>query len=166
MSLFEPIFEALNGAGVRYIVVGGLATVLHGHARLTADIDLIVDLTPEEALRAIKTLTRIGFQPRIPVAATDFAIEAKRREWIRDKNMRVFPLVDPGDPMRQIDLFADTPIDFDSLWARSEVMQLERTTIRVAAIEDLIGLKRLAARPQDLADIEALEAILAKKRKP
>jgi hypothetical protein len=165
MSLFEPIFEALNRAEVRYIVVGGLATVLHGHARLTADIDLIIDLAPQEARKAIDALTRIGFRPRIPVAATDFAVEAKRREWIRDKNMRVFPLVDPDDPMRQIDLFADTPIDFGSLWARSEVMSLERTTVRVISVEDLIELKRLAGRPQDLADIEALEAILARRNR-
>src|SRR5439155_1529323 len=41
VSLFEPLFEALNTAEVRYVVVGGFAVVLHGHARLTADIDLI-----------------------------------------------------------------------------------------------------------------------------
>ena len=39
MSLFEPIFEALNRQNVRYVVVGGVAVVLHGHARLTADLD-------------------------------------------------------------------------------------------------------------------------------
>jgi hypothetical protein len=44
VPLFEPIFEALNSVQVRYIVVGGVATVLHGFARLTADLDLIVDL--------------------------------------------------------------------------------------------------------------------------
>ena len=58
MSLFEPLFDALNAAEVRYVVVGGLAAVLHGHARLTADIDLVVDLTPDEAKKAIQTLTR------------------------------------------------------------------------------------------------------------
>jgi hypothetical protein len=47
MSLYVPVFEALNGMQVRYVVVGGLATVLHGYARLTADIDLMVDLEPE-----------------------------------------------------------------------------------------------------------------------
>lgn len=47
MSLYVPVFEALNDMQVRYVVVGGLATVLHGYARLTADIDLMVDLEPE-----------------------------------------------------------------------------------------------------------------------
>ena len=40
---FEPVFRALNDAGVRYVIVGGFATVLHGHPRLTADIDLVLD---------------------------------------------------------------------------------------------------------------------------
>jgi hypothetical protein len=39
---FEQIFEALGQAGVRYVVVGGVAVVLHGHPRLTADRDLVV----------------------------------------------------------------------------------------------------------------------------
>ena len=51
VSLFEPIFEALNRAQVRYVVVGGFATVLHGHARLTADIDLVIDLSPDTSRR-------------------------------------------------------------------------------------------------------------------
>jgi hypothetical protein len=40
MGLFVPLFKALNDAGVRHVVVGGLAVVLDGHARLTADVDL------------------------------------------------------------------------------------------------------------------------------
>jgi len=161
MALFEPVFDALNRSQVRYVVVGGLATVLHGHARLTVDIDLIVDLAPEEARKAITALTAIGFRPRIPVRAEDFADPAKRAVWVRDKHMRVFPLVDPAEPLRQIDLFVETPIDFESLWRHSEVIQLDHTTVRVVSIADLIALKRLAGRPQDLADIEALQAILA-----
>ncbi len=35
---FEPIFEALDESGAQYVVVGGLAVVLHGYARLTADV--------------------------------------------------------------------------------------------------------------------------------
>ena len=48
VSRFEPIFDPLNRTGVRYVVVGGRATVLHGFARLTADVDPIVDLSPLE----------------------------------------------------------------------------------------------------------------------
>ena len=57
-ELLEPIFDALNRADVRYVVVGGLATVLHGYARLTADVDLIVDLVPAEARKTIAAIAR------------------------------------------------------------------------------------------------------------
>ena len=73
MSLFEPVFEALNGAQVRYVVVGGFATVLHGHARLTADIDLVIDLSPSEARKTLEVLVGLGFRPRAPVNPLAFA---------------------------------------------------------------------------------------------
>ena len=69
MSLLEPLFEALNRADVRYVVVGGVAAVLHGHARLTMDVDLVVDLAAPEAGKAIDVLTSLGFVPRVPVGA-------------------------------------------------------------------------------------------------
>jgi hypothetical protein len=106
----------------------------------------------------------MGFRPRVPVAAKEFADAATRARWIREKNMRVFPMGDPDNPMRAIDVFVESPIDFDALWQRAEIIQLDRTSVRVASIPDLIALKRLAGRPQDLMDIEALDAI-AKRRK-
>jgi hypothetical protein len=159
VALFEPIFSALNAGGGRYVVVGGLATVLHGHARLTADVDLMVDLTPSSARATIEALTDLGFRPRPPVPALAFADPAARAEWVTKKGMRVFSLWDPADPMREIDLFIEHPIPFEDVWARSVEARLESTTVRIASIEDLIALKRLANRPQDIQDIEALEKI-------
>jgi hypothetical protein len=62
MPLYLPLFKALNDADVKYVVVGGVATVLHGYARLTMDIDLIVDLVPDEAARTVRTLENLGFK--------------------------------------------------------------------------------------------------------
>ncbi len=159
MLLLESLFEALNRADVRYVVVGGVATVLHGFARLTADVDLVVDLAPHEALKAIETLVGLGLRPRPPVDPVAFADAVVRESWIRDKGMRVFSLWDPTQPMREVDLFVEHPVEFEGLFIRAEIVPLDTTTVRVASIPDLIALKRLASRPQDLADIEALEAI-------
>jgi hypothetical protein len=164
VALLEPLFDALNRDGVRYVVVGGVATVLHGFARLTADVDLMVDLTPAEARRAIDTLVGLGLRPRPPVEPAAFADSAVRESWIRDKGMQVFSLWDPAQPMREVDLFVDHPIEFEGMFARAEIVTLDTTTVRVASIPDLIALKRLAARAQDLADIEALEAILQMRK--
>lgn len=163
VSLFEPVFEALNEAQVRYVVVGGLATVLHGHARLTADIDLVIDLSPAEARKALEALAGLGLRPRVPVDPLAFANPEIREQWIREKGMRVFSLWDPANPMRQVDLFVEHPVDFDELWSRSEVIELAHTVVHIASIPDLIYLKRLAGRPQDLLDIDALEIILRRK---
>jgi hypothetical protein len=65
--------------------------------------------------------------------------------------------------MREVDLFLEHPINFDELWNRSDIIPLSHTVVRIASIPDLIRLKRLAGRPQDLADIEALEIILRRK---
>jgi hypothetical protein len=159
VALFEPILQALNAASVRYVVVGGLATVLHGFARLTADVDLVVDLEPPEARKAIGALVHMGFRPRAPVDPLDFADSTIRAAWIRDKGMRVFSLWDPAQPLCEIDLFVEHPIPFEELWERAEIVTLESAAVRIASIEDLIALKKIAGRPQDVADIEALEAI-------
>lgn len=164
MALFEPIFRALNASGARYVVVGGVATVLHGHARLTADLDLVVDLAPEPAHTVVAALGAIGLRPRAPVPATAFADPASRAAWARDKGMTVFSLWDPSDPMREVDLFLEPPMPFEELWGHSLSMTLEDTTVRVASLDDLIQLKRLAGRPVDLQDVEALEAIRDRKQ--
>jgi hypothetical protein len=160
MAVFEPLFKALNEAGVRYVVVGGLAVVLHGHARLTVDIDLVVDLDEKEAAKAIDALVGTGLRPRAPVPPREFADRTIRERWIRDRGMQVFSMFDPTNPMRVVDLFVSHPLPFEELWSRSTVFDLRDTTVRVASIPDLIRLKRLAGRPQDLSDIAQLEAIM------
>jgi hypothetical protein len=163
VALFEPLFAALEGTGARYVVVGGVATVLHGFARPTGDVDLAIDLAPAEAAKTVRVLTDLGLRPRAPVDPLAFADERTRRSWSEEKGMRVFSLWDPANPMREVDLFVENPIDFDELRSRSVRIELSTTAVRIASIPDLIALKRIAGRPQDLTDIEALEAIRERK---
>jgi hypothetical protein len=163
MSIFEPVIAALEEARVRYVVVGGFAVVLHGHARLTADLDLAVDLAAEEAARAIRTLTGMGLRPRPPVDAADFADPAARSRWRTEKNMQVLSLWDPEHPMRAVDLFVENPVEFEALWERSRVAALATTVVRFASITDLIRMKESAGRPQDVEDVAALREIRGSK---
>ena len=163
MSIFEPILARLNEEGGRYVVVGGLAVVFHGHARLTVDLDLVVDLAPDAARRTIAALLAIGLQPLAPVDAFEFADATKRRQWIDEKGMRVFSLFDPAQPLRTVDLFVESPLDFEELWRDSESVQLRSTAIHVASIPHLIRLKRLAGRSQDRDDVARLEEIQRQK---
>lgn len=158
-SPLEVIFDALNRASVRYVVVGGVAVVLHGFARLTGDLDLMIDLAPDAARRALRVMTRLGLRPRVPVKVSDFADADTRRRWRLEKHMQVFTMIDPDDPTRQVDLFVEPPLPFEDVWRRAELVATANTTARIAAIEDLIHLKRLAGRRRDIEDIEALEEI-------
>jgi predicted nucleotidyltransferase len=159
MFPFEQLFKALNEAGVRYVVVGGVAVVLHGHMRYTGDLDLVIDLSPAEARKAMETMTRAEFTPRVPVRATDFANADLRQSWIDEKNMIVFSMLDRDQPPNVVDFFVKYPVDFDALWQRSIVVPIETTTVRIASIDDLITMKRAAGRAKDLLDIEELENI-------
>jgi hypothetical protein len=110
MPLFEPVFAELDASGARYVVVGGLATVLHGFARLTADIDLALDLEPLALANVISSLKNLGLRPRAPVSLDDFADAEKRAGWIAEKGLTVLSLWDPSRPMLEVDVFADNPI--------------------------------------------------------
>jgi len=159
MSLYLPLFKALNDADVQYIVVGGVATILHGYVRATADVDLVVDLQVEEATKVIEALCNEGFKPKIPVQAIEFADKAKREEWIKEKGMQVFPLYHPDQIGLTVDLFVDQPIPYNELLRNSIVMDLDGTSVRVCSIDDLITMKQQAGRLKDLTDIEKLTKI-------
>lgn len=77
-SDLDLVFQALQAASVRYLVVGGVAVVLHGHPRFTADLDLVVALEPGNARAAVEALAGLGYRPRPPVDGRLFADSAAR----------------------------------------------------------------------------------------
>jgi predicted nucleotidyltransferase len=155
----EAIFRALNDADVRYLIVGGLAVVAHGYVRATVDIDIVLNLEKENALRAMKALDAIGYQPLVPVAATDFADEAIRRRWIEDKNMIVFQMRNPDRESTRLDIFVDEPFSFAKELAEAKWEDVAGIQAPVLRLERLLQMKRESGRPQDLLDIEQLELI-------
>lgn len=159
MGPYEAVFAALNAAAVRYVVVGGAAVVLQGHPRMTVDLDLVVDLDRDQALHAVEALVSLGLRPRLPVDARDFADEPVRRSWIEERHLQVFSFYDPANPLREVDLFAEYPVDFEELLAGASVVVLAGTAVHVAGVRHLIQMKERAGRPQDLADVAALRAL-------
>lgn len=156
MSVYDDVFRALTAADVPFVVVGGVAVVLHGHARMTVDLDLIIDLTAEPAAAAIDVLVGLGLVPRLPVEAQAFADPVQRRQWVEQRNLQVFSMYDPANPLREVDLFATEPIPFRELHADAAEITVGQVPVRVASIPHLLQLKRQAGRPQDLEDIAAL----------
>jgi hypothetical protein len=136
---FADVFEALNRNSVRYVVVSGVAVVLHGHIRPVFDLDIFIGPTPDEQDRAMQTLMHAGFVPSIPVPLHMLTV------------LRMF-----DQTQRELDLFVRYHIPFDTLWASSEQRQVGDQLGRVISLEHLIQAKRITGREHDLLDVEAL----------
>ena len=160
MQLFKKLFSALNNESVKYMVAGGIAVNLYGIERATADIDLIIDLDEENVSKFVRVARKLGLRPKIPVPLDDFADAEKRKEWIGHKGMMVFTVYDVDNPFFLIDIFVETPFDFDTVFEKREKMEFEDTVISVVPITELIAMKERSARPQDKADIFYLKKIM------
>ena len=82
MSIFGTVIDALNRTQARYVIVGGFAVTMHGYARFTSDLDIVIDLSPRSASLLIGAITDLGFRPRAPVRPEDFANAEIRRSWV------------------------------------------------------------------------------------
>lgn len=142
------------------MVVGGVAVVLHGYPRFTADLDLVVELTASNASAAIAALQTLRYRPRAPVRAEDFADQDIRASWRDQKGLTVFSLWSPSYPGTEVDLFVEEPFDFGEAWSRRlEALLDDGTTVQVVGIDDLRSLKAGVGRPKDVDDIAQLDAI-------
>jgi hypothetical protein len=152
VSEFENIVRALNAADVRYLVVGGIAVVAHGYGRVTFDVDMVLHLRPDNIVRAFRALSTLGYRPRVPVTAEQFAVEENRKRWIVEKGMTVLNLHSDGQRTTPIDVFVAEPFDFDATYARSIEQPCGGGSFRVVDLETLIRMKEAAGRPKDLDD--------------
>ena len=102
---YEDVFRKLDEEAVRYVVIGGVALVLYGVIRLTADLDLFVGMGGSNLKKFLKAMKDLGYKPKMPVIPEDFANPEKRREWKQQKGMKVFSFYHPAQPMKLIDSF-------------------------------------------------------------
>jgi len=161
MQIFsEKLFRELDKTKVKYLVVGGVACVLHGVVRLTRDLDLFVDLERDNLKKFLGVIKEMGYKPRVPVPIMDFADESKRKYWMQNKHMLVFSFYHPRNIYETIDVFVYEPIKFETANRDRKVFNAKGTKIPVVSIRNLKKLKKLSGRPQDLADVKALEDIV------
>jgi predicted nucleotidyltransferase len=157
------LFETLNASGARYVVIGGLASLLHGVGRTTTDVDICLDFATDSVLPAIDGLSASGYRPTAPVNVHDLANVQARARWQHDNSMVVFSLWDANNRQPTLDIMLDPVVPFPELWRDALTVPMSGTAIRIASIAHLMQLKQHAGRPQDLADIDALRRIEALK---
>jgi len=162
LVIYEDLFIELNRAGVHYLVVGGVAVVLHGFGRTTMDLDLMIALDSYNVGAFLELMKKHGYKPKVPVRIEEFANPEKRRSWITEKGMKVFSLIHNQKPQELIDIFVNEPIPFSEAYNRRKIIKVSSTEVSVISAADLIALKKLAGRPQDLEDIRALQSFYGK----
>jgi Nucleotidyl transferase AbiEii toxin, Type IV TA system len=153
----RELLQRLTERGVDFVVVGGVAVILHASPRFTKDLDICY--APER-----ENLDRLG--------VVLIELGAKLRGVDDD-----LPFVPDGRVLRQTQILTLTTADggldllvepdgspgYPTLRRRADQIDIEGIVVRVASIEDLIAMKRATGRPQDLVDLESLE--IARRRR-
>ena len=147
-SRITTVCAGLNRGNARYLVIGGVACILHGYARATDDIDILIERTESNAARVLKALSRVGY---------GFA-----REWNPAEVLKK-PITIIGDDPR-VDIFTVAwKVKYEQAAPNGSSVAVRGVRIPLISLDDLIETKR-TGRLQDAADIEALEEIRRRGR--
>jgi len=142
LNRLQGVFASLHKHNVKYVVIGGIAAVLHGVPRATFDLDILIEATLENAQRLLAAF--LDAQLGTAVLTTAEGLLAHEitifRDWV------------------QIDVQTRTPgIEFAAAWERRETMHYQGQDFYVVPKADLIASKRAAGRAKDLEDVRLLE---------
>jgi hypothetical protein len=143
----------LTARGVDFVVIGGIAAILHGSAQATYDLDICY-ATDEGNLKTLgEALVDLGASlkgvtdevPCVPDAQT----------------LRRVELLTMDTPAGELDVLARPAGSrgYETLRRNAERFDLGGFSVLVASIDDLIAMKLAAGRHKDLATVEELEAI-------
>lgn len=155
---FASMLQGLTSAGVRFVVVGGVAAAAHGSALVTNDLDICYDTAPDNVARLAALLAEWAAYPR--------GVERGLPFFMDERQLRTTPLLtlttregdlDVLDRVGGVGNFKDTlahSVEFEAFGVRFPVLDLPA----------LIRAKRAAGRPKDIAQLPELEALAALRR--
>jgi predicted nucleotidyltransferase len=63
LNRLRDVFKSFQQHEVKYVVIGGIASVLHGVPRATFDLDILIEATPQNAERLLQALLDAGLIP-------------------------------------------------------------------------------------------------------
>lgn len=143
LDQYQAVFKSLSANEVRYVVIGGIAAVLHGVPRATFDLGILIEATSDNATRLLRALEQAGMGTAgLTTADSVLAHEISiLKDWVR------------------IDVQTKTPgTTFSQAWSRRQIMRHGQETFSILSRADLIATKRAPGRPVDFLDIQALES--------
>jgi hypothetical protein len=139
---------------VDFVVIGGVAAVLHGSARATFDLDVCFASNAENLEALGSTLVGLRAQLRGVSEAVPFVPDAAAL-----RRVEVLTLTTTAGDLDVLRAPSGAP-RYDVLRGHADRFDVGGFEVRVASVEDLIAMKTAAGRPKDLGDVEELEAIL------
>lgn len=153
------ILQGLADAGVRFVVIGGVAATAHGSARITNDVDICYDPSPEnrERLAGVLALWHAylrGVEPGLP-----FVMDART---LRD--VPVMTLVTDEGDLDVMDRVAGVG-EFPAVWRQSDEVVFEGVVVRALNLDALIASKRATGRRKDEEALLELEALREERRR-
>ncbi|MGH9382520.1 MAG: hypothetical protein ACRD2Z_18225 [Thermoanaerobaculia bacterium] len=158
----ERILRTLAQHHVRYVLIGGLAGRLWGSPTITNDLDLCYARDRVNLERLAEALRALGARLRGVDADVPFLLDAETLE--------------RGDHFTFATVAGNLDIlghpagsrGYEDLLATASDMQLAGQSVAVVDLDDLIAMKRAAARPKDRIEVEVLGALrdeLSKRRR-
>ena len=142
---FIDFIELCNKNTVEYLVVGGLAVVVHGYPRFTGDMDIWMKLTDANATKMLKVLEEFGFSS-LGISKEDL--------------LQVDAVIQIGIRPLRIDLMNEIAgISFDDAFSERKEISRENVIINFIGLNHLLESKKIAGRKQDQADIHKLKKI-------
>ncbi|MDE2231055.1 MAG: hypothetical protein KGJ95_03190 [Candidatus Omnitrophica bacterium] len=158
MILYEEVLREFQRQKVKYVVVGGIAINLHGFLRYTSDLDILVDLTDSNLKKIVTILKKMGYRVKQPVDLIGTADGKIRYDWIKNKNMKAFNFYKDGE-YKEVDVIIESPVPFKEADQNALHLKIDDVKIPVISLDDLIKMKRKAAREIDQRDLEQLGII-------
>lgn len=148
LNRLKGVFASFQKHDVRYLVIGGIASILYGVPRATFDLDILIEPTPVNAQKLLEALA----EAEMGTATLTTAAELLSNE------ITIFK-----DKVR-IDVQISTPgLNFQEAWERRETMIYQGQEFCVVSKNDLIATKRASGRDIDLSDVRLLEISEKKK---
>lgn len=153
--IYEDILKAFHKNRVQYVVVGGIAFNLLGCFRATEDLDILVDMTDDNLFKVVKILKQKKYYVKQPVDPLLIADETTRKDWIKNKNMLAFCFY--KETGEQVDIIIESPVQYAEAVKKAEWVKVDKMSLPVISVDDLIKMKSKTGRDKDKFDVEVLK---------
>ncbi len=141
LNRLRDVFASFEKYEVRYVIIGGIAAILYGVPRATFDLDILIEVSPDNAQKLLDALTEANLGTASLISKDELLAH----------EITIFQ-----DRVR-IDVQTFTPgLNFQVAWKNRETMDYQGQKFYVVSKADLIASKKAAGREVDLEDVRLL----------